>query len=471
MGEGFQTTELEQGILVGFVHNLEQTVGAMAQMHSLDFFDQRHRTIFEVVKELFSREGKIDSLTVAAALAGAGMDPEEYAFLEHPKYQSQRGMDFKLARTYAEKLRTYSTNRLLCEKTEELRRAAEEGELKPEELIQLGQRSMEDVTEHFITGFGGVVQLQTSLVESMKTIEALCEGDEKPRDRIFTGFEDWDDEMGGLYPELIVFASRPYNGAKEFAMNLAHRVANKGKDEKLSVLYFLTNEDKITFTNKLLSMTARIDYKLIRGAANMQRRALNKLADAATDLVGLNLYIDDSPKLNLEKVIALSRHFKNKNLGLVVVDDVLGLRADVAYRTPHVLEGDNPRFYDDVTERLNVIAVGLDRLARELNVPVIAVTGCSSDVEKVKAAIPRLRHVTGPQFQQLGKTIVLFNRPRVYEEGDDNGFPSDNVYLRAFHRRGRSPSRNITVIYFPDMFRFDSVSNRSADRDDEDSLI
>jgi replicative DNA helicase len=431
--------EMEQGLLVGFVHSAKQTVGALVQADPRDFSDERHRNIYKVIQAMKTADGTIDITTVTGELTKIGMDPEEFAFLLHEKYEKQREMDFELAKTYLGKLRQYAVSRLMADAMDDVRKAALTGKEKPEDLIAKVTGSLDEAAELAIVGFGGTRPLLDGIKEVMTRIEERWESGRRPDlfDHLRTTYADLDSVIGGLYPELICFAGRPDMGASEFAMNIAYNLTNvMGK----TVLYFLTNLPKTTFVERLVCLASKQPYPELRDGKIDQEKMTNMLGSIG-QMVGNNLYIDASPKLSLEKVIEVSRFMKRRNVDLVIVDDVLRLNATVAYQRPDVLSGDTT-YTDAMNERLNVIAYGLDRLAHDLKVPVIAVTGCSSEAERTKAGFPRLRHVVGPALQKLANTVLLF------------------------HKRGPSPTAR-QLFYRGDIYKFDDLSSRMKEEEDE----
>ena len=221
-----------------------------------------------------------------------------------------------------------------------------------------------------------------------------------------TGFYELDNMTSGLQKsDLVILAARPSMGKTAFALNIAQNVAIKAK---IPVAIFSLEMSKEQLVQRMLCSEAEVDTQKIR-TGNMQRKDWDKLANAMSEISDAPLYIDDSAGCTLTDIRAKCRRLamEEKNLGLVVIDYL------------QLMEGVGR---EDRIQQISAISRGLKTLARELDVPVIALSQLSRAVEQRKDRRPMLSDLRESGAIEQDADIVMFiYRDDYYnrEEGDD----------------------------------------------------
>ena len=221
-----------------------------------------------------------------------------------------------------------------------------------------------------------------------------------------TGFYELDNMTSGLQrSDLIILAARPSMGKTAFALNIAQNVAIKAK---IPVAIFSLEMSKEQLVQRLLCSEAEVDSQKMR-TGNMQRKDWDKLATSMSDISDAPIYIDDSAGCTLTDIRAKCRRLamEEKNLGLVVIDYL------------QLMEGVGR---EDRIQQISAISRGLKTLARELDVPVIALSQLSRAVEQRKDRRPMLSDLRESGAIEQDADIVMFiYRDDYYnrEEGDD----------------------------------------------------
>ena len=221
-----------------------------------------------------------------------------------------------------------------------------------------------------------------------------------------TGFYELDNMTSGLQKsDLIILAARPSMGKTAFALNIAQNVAIKSK---IPVAIFSLEMSKEQLVQRLLCSEAEVDSQKMR-TGNMQRKDWDKLATSMSDISDAPIYIDDSAGCTLTDIRAKCRRLamEEKNLGLVVIDYL------------QLMEGVGR---EDRIQQISAISRGLKTLARELDVPVIALSQLSRAVEQRKDRRPMLSDLRESGAIEQDADIVMFiYRDDYYnrEEGDD----------------------------------------------------
>ena len=258
-----------------------------------------------------------------------------------------------------------------------------------------------------------------------------------------TGFYELDNMTSGLQKsDLVILAARPSMGKTAFALNIAQNVAIKAK---IPVAIFSLEMSKEQLVQRMLCSEAEVDTQKIR-TGNMQRKDWDKLANAMSEISDAPLYIDDSAGCTLTDIRAKCRRLamEEKNLGLVVIDYL------------QLMEGVGR---EDRIQQISAISRGLKTLARELDVPVIALSQLSRAVEQRKDRRPMLSDLRESGAIEQDADIVMFiYRDDYYnrEEGDDapkaTGKEGKSEIIIAKQRNG--PVGNFELLFQGNITKF-----------------
>lgn len=233
-----------------------------------------------------------------------------------------------------------------------------------------------------------------------------------------TGFYELDNMTSGLQrSDLIILAARPSMGKTAFALNIAQNVAIRAK---IPIAIFSLEMSKEQLVQRMLCSEAEVDSQKIR-TGNMQRKDWDKLANAMSDISEAPIYIDDSGGCTLTDVRAKCRRLKmeEKNLGLIVIDYL------------QLMEGSGK---EERIQQISAISRGLKTLARELDVPVIALSQLSRAVEQRKDRRPMLSDLRESGAIEQDADIVMF----IYRDDYYNREDGDDDAPKATGKEGKS---------------------------------
>jgi replicative DNA helicase len=253
-----------------------------------------------------------------------------------------------------------------------------------------------------------------------------------------TGYIDLDDKTAGLQnSELIIIAARPSVGKTAFALNLVRHIA---VEEAQPVFFVSLEQSRIELAERLLCCQARVDsHKLRKG--HLSADDIQKLSEAGEVLRPAKLWIDDSPGQGMLRIAANARRLKLRHkIGLVVIDYL------------QLIEPDNRR--DSRQEQVANISRRLKFLARELQIPVVALAQVNRSSEDRQDHRPRLADLReSGSIEQDADTVMLLHRPEMYEPGQHEGTVE---VLIAKQRNG--PTGEITLTYIKQFMRFENFA-------------
>ena len=327
------------------------------------FYRQAHQRIFEVIEDLFSRGEPVDPITVCEELANrASLEAVGGRAFIHSLVTAVPAATN--ARYYAEIVRENYYLRSLIKVGGEITEMGYRREQPPVELIDRAEQMVFDISESRVVGeFEPIGELITESFAELERI--MSEGHRTVGCQ--TGFRDLDAIISGFQPSnLVILAARPSMGKTAFALNIARNVA---VDQGKGVAIFSLEMSKMEVVNRMMCSEARVDsWRVRRGI--LQPQEWSQLAAACTPLHTAPIFIDDSASLNLMEIRAKARRLKakEKNLGLIIVDYLQLMMGDTGA--------------ENRQQEISRISRGLKILARELEVPVLALSQLSRQVEQ-----------------------------------------------------------------------------------------
>jgi replicative DNA helicase len=280
-----------------------------------------------------------------------------------------------------------------------------------------------------------LVSLEQILTESFDRIEELHRDQTKLRG-IPTGYRDLDTKTAGLQrSDLIILAARPAMGKSTLALNLAYNVATLAKQ---SVLVFSLEMSKEQLVDRMLADAAGVNMWNIR-TGNLTDDDFEKLSTAMGEMAEAPIYIDDTPGVSvLEMRTKARRQAHSHPLGLIIVDYLQLVTA-------------SNRHGDNRVQEVSEISRGLKLIARELNVPVVALSQLSRSVESRSPQIPQLADLRESGSIEQDADIVMFlYREDYYKPETDRQHITDLILAK--HRNG--PTGRIELYFHPERLKF-----------------
>jgi len=390
-----------------------------------DFYADAHQKIFQTIVEHHSINGQAVDLVILAEqlrLRGWFEDAGGYAYLASLWDAAPTAAN---AEYYARIVRDKSLVRGLIEAGTSILTTAYNQNAPAEQLIE---EAAGTIFEMASKGLGGsLTTLEEAITETYERIDKRSTGDGTSQAGLNMGFADLTELTAGLHNgELIIIAARPSVGKTAFSLALTRNVL---LIERVPVFYVSLEQSRVELAERMLCAHARVDTHRLR-KGTLTADDMSRLVDAGNDLRSTQLYIDDSPQQGMLRIAANARRLKyQKNIRLIVIDYL------------QLIEPENRR--DPRHEQVAQISRRLKFLARELNVPVIALAQVNRASEDRQDHRPRLSDLReSGSIEQDADTVLMLHRPDRYEPGQHEGIIEVIV---AKQRNG--PTGEVTLAY------------------------
>ncbi|MDO9628400.1 MAG: replicative DNA helicase [Acholeplasmataceae bacterium] len=437
--------EAEQSVLGTIFLDPKEIVSVVDQLNNEDFFEQAHQLIFEAMKELHNNTMKIDYTSVAAKLE-EGQNLQKAGGMKYLLALSETVPSTKHLETYVELVRDGSMKRQVIQLASEILETGYSGDMDANEYLTLAEESI----------FALAQKRKTSeFSELADVIREVKEKTEKNRDKkggitgLRTGFSNLDQLTAGLQPEeLIILAARPSMGKSAFAMNLALNVAKRNKDGQAGVAIFSLEMSNEQLAARMLSSESNIENNKIK-TGHLTSREWQFLEGGMQSLSKLHISFDDSAAVSVADIRAKCRKLSQEGkLDFVVIDYL------------QLIKGDDRS--GNRQEEVAKISRSLKQMARELKIPILALSQLSREVEKREDKRPVLADLRESGSIEQDADIVMFlYRNDYYVHNPENKTGEVELSI-AKNRQGMAGIRL--------GFRFDTEFSRftaQSDRDDD----
>jgi replicative DNA helicase len=400
-----QSLEAEESVLGGILLDNAALDRVVESVRADDFYREAHRKIFRAMLALSERNEPADLITLAEALRARG-ELDEVGGGSYLAELADRVPTAANIAHYARIVRDRAILRgLISAATEIATRGYDPGN-NVGDLLDRAEQLIFGISERQIRP--AFVRMQDIVVESIKTIERLYEQKQSVTG-VPTGFVDLDRLTSGLQPsDLVIVAGRPSMGKTAFCLNIAEHAALRANT---GVAIFSLEMAKEQLAMRMLCSNARVDLARVR-TGQLRGHEFQDLAMSAGRLADAPIFIDDTPALSVLELRAKARRLKrdaNARLGLIMVDYLQLMRSS---------EGKDSR-----EQEISEISRSLKALAKELSLPVIALSQLNRQVESRHPPIPRLADLReSGAIEQDADVIAFIYREEVYvEESDKKG--------------------------------------------------
>ncbi len=433
------STEAEEAIIGGILLDNEAINLVMERVVPDDFYRATHRAIYTAMVRLTDRREPIDVVTLTSELKNLGL------------YEESGGMDSlsRLATSvpsaanvgyYARVVKEMSVRRkIIHESSNSIENAFNiEGDFV--EFLDKTETGILKVADQRIQQsfwrVGDIVQ------DSIKTIEHLYDKQEAITG-VPTGYAQLDKITAGLQPsDLIILAARPAMGKTSLALSIAQWI---GIHNRIPVAIFSLEMSKEQLVLRMLCSEARVENSKVR-TGHLVDRDFPKLVDAASKLADAPIFIDDTPALSVGEVRAKSRRLHRESpLGLVVVDYLQLMKS--------------PAYSKNREQEISDISRSLKALAKELSVPVIALSQLNRSVESRTDKRPLMSDLReSGAIEQDADIITFIYRDEVYNEASPDKGVAEIIIAK--HRSG--PTGTVRLAFAPEFTRFDNLDERAS---------
>ena len=432
--------DAEMSLLGAILIDEEVLTDVMDKVKAEDFYEKRHQRIFAAILRLFEMHRPIDLLTLSDELEKKD-DLETVGGSSYLNELTNYVPTAANAATYAELVAQRAVRRRLIKASTDIADLAYQDDSDTQEILERAEAELFSVSDTSLKQ--DLVSLEQILTESFDRMEELHRDRGKIRG-VRTGWRDLDNMTAGLQrSDLIILAARPAMGKTTLVTNLAYNVAAK---EHQSVLFFSLEMSKEQLVDRMLADAAGVDAWNIR-TGNLSDDDFEKLSTAMGEMAEAPIYIDDTPGLTvLEMRTKARRQAHIHPLGLIIVDYL------------QLMQGRSRGGEFNRVQEVSEISRGLKLIARELNVPVIALSQLSRSVESRNPPIPQLADLRESGSIEQDADIVQFIYRPGYYNPDDVELQNITELHIAKHRNG--PTGKVELYFHPERLRFMSLEKR-----------
>lgn len=433
-----QDIEAEKSLLGAILLSDTSFPDILERVSAKDFYDDKHEAIYQAMTTLYSNHRPIDLLTLTSELrsekklkeiGGAPYLTELTNFVPTAAH----------ATAYADIIAECSTRRRLIDAGSKIVETAYEDSSSVNDLLGGAEKELFKVTDKTIKS--DYTALEDLLVDAYDRIENLHKNSGSLRG-LKTGFKDLDKKTAGLQKgDLIIVGARPAMGKTTFAQNIAYNVATINKR---GVLFFSMEMAANEIVDRIISDVSGINnWKIQTG--NVTDDDFAKIGDALGEMGDVPLYIDDTSTMTvLELRNKARRAAHDHDIGLIIVDYLQLISGSDRYAGNRVQE---------VTE----ISRGLKQLARELEVPVIALAQLSRNVtgrDDPRPVLSDLRE--SGSIEQDADLVMMLHRVDYYHMNEE-GYEPTNITELLIQKHRHGSVGKIELYFHPELLRFMSL--------------
>ena len=355
--------EAEQSVIGSMIMDKDAIMIAVETVSTEDFYGSQYGILFETIRELYNEDKPVDIVTLQTRLREKNVQPE-LAGLEFIREIIAAVPTSANIRYYANIVKEKSMLRQLIKTNEEIAGICYTERETIDEVMNLAEKRIFSLTQS--RAAGDFVPINQVVVDAIEKIEAASKAGGSITG-IPTGFNDLDLQTAGMQPsDLILIAARPSMGKTAFVLNLAQHMALR---KNVTTAIFSLEMSKVQLVNRMLSLESKVDAQNLR-TGNLEDSDWERLIESAEIIGSSRLIIDDTPSISISELRSKCRKYKmNNDLGVVIID----------YLQLMTLGG---RAAESKQLEVSEISRSLKAVARELNVPVIALSQLSRAVEQ-----------------------------------------------------------------------------------------
>ena len=429
--------EAEQTVIGAMIMDREAVMTASETLLREDFYHQQYGVLFEAIVELFNEEKPVDVIVLQDRLREKDV-PAELSSLEFVGELVASVPTSANIKYYANIVKEKSMLRRLIKVNEEIANQCYLGRESVEEIMAETEKKIFNLLQN--RSSGDFVPIKTVVINALEKIE-LASKTMGNVTGIATGFIDLDYRMSGLQSsDLILIAARPSMGKTAFVLNIAQYVAFHSK---LCTAIFSLEMSKEQLVNRLFSLESRVDAQLLR-SGNLADSDWEKLIEGAGTIGRSSLIIDDTPGISISELRSKCRKYKlEHDLKLIIIDYL------------QLMSGSGRT--DSRQQEISDISRSLKGLARELNVPVIALSQLSRQVEQRPDHRPMLSDLReSGAIEQDADVVMFIYRDDYYNKDTDN----KNIAEIIIAKQRNGPIGTVNLVWLPQYTKFVSMEKR-----------
>lgn len=432
-----QSLPAEQSVVGAMINNKDAILTAMEILTKDDFYHGQYGLMFETIIELYNSGSPIDIVTLLEALKKKDA-PAEVA---SPQFIGDLSAAVPVSinvGSYAAIVKEKALLRQIIHINQEIENDCFSAEKSVDDILDETEAGFLSLLQK--RGVSDFVPIKDIVMNALNRIEAASKMEGNVTG-IATGFYDLDYRTAGLQPsDLVLIAARPSMGKTAFALNIAEHVAFH--DDKCVAIFSL-EMSKEQLVNRLFSLESRVDAQKLR-TGDLQANEWMQLMEGAGIVGQSKLIIDDTPSISVSQLRSKCRKYKQEqNLELVMID-YLGLMSSSGRA-------------DSKQQEISEISRALKALARELNVPVIALSQLNRNVEQREDKRPMLSDLRDSGAIEQDADVVMFiYRDDYYNKDSDRKGVSEIIIAKQ--RNG--PIGTVDLAWLPEYTKFANLERR-----------
>ena len=432
------SVDAEKSVIGSMLMDQDAVMAASEILIKDDFYGKQYGTLFDAMTQMYKEGKPVDLVTLQNKLKEMDVPPElsSVEFLKDILSQVFTSANVK---HYAGIVKEKSMLRNLIKVNEEIANKCYLQKEPLDEIINVTEKKIFNVVQS--QGGGDYVPIRDVVIEALEKIEAAAKNKGNVTG-IPTGFTDLDYQTAGLQPsDLVLVAARPSMGKTAFVLNIAEHMAFK---KGVTVAIFSLEMSKVQLVNRLLSLESKVSSQLMR-TGSLEDSDWERLIESAQIIGDSKLIIDDTPSISIQEMRSKCRKYKMEhNLGIIIIDYLQLMSAGAGNS-------------DSRQQQISDISRSLKALARELNVPVVALSQLSRAVEQRPDHRPMLSDLReSGAIEQDADVVMFIYRDDYYNKETDK----KNVAEIIIAKQRNGPVGTIELAWLPDYTKFGNMDRR-----------
>ena len=432
--------EAEQSVIGSMIMDREAVLVASEILTGEDFYQRQYGIVFEAMVELFNKDEPVDLVTLQNQLRAKDV-PEEVSSMEFVRDILNQVPTSANVKYYANIVAEKATLRRLIRLNDEINNLCYAGTEPMEEILEQTEKKVFDLVQR--RNAGDFVPIRQVVLNAIQKIETASRTKGNVTG-IATGFKDLDYQTSGFQPsDLILIAARPSMGKTAFVLNIAQYMAFRSH---VTVAIFSLEMSKEQLVNRLLSMESGVDAQKLR-TGQLNDQEWERLIESAGVIGRSNLIIDDTPGISVSELRSKCRKFKlEHDLSMIIIDYL------------QLMSGSGRT--DSRQQEISDISRSLKSLARELGVPVLALSQLSRAVEQRPDHRPMLSDLRESGAIEQDADVVMFLYRDDYYNHDSEKKGVSEVII-AKQRNG--PIGTVELAWLPEYTKFANLERSGRD--------
>lgn len=434
--------EAERSVIGSMLLEKEAIVVAAEIVHAEDFYQRQYGIMFEAIMELYNEGKPTDLVTLQNRLKAKDVPPEIYQ-VEFMRDLLDAVPISANIRYYAEIVYEKALLRRLIKVNEDIANRCYVGKDKTEDILEDTEKEIFRLLQNRNTS--DYVPIRDVVINVVNKIEQASKNKSSVTG-IPTGFYDLDWKTSGMQPsDLVLIAARPSMGKTAFVLNLAQNMAIR---HDYTTVIFSLEMSKEQLVNRMLSMESRVDSQKLR-TGNLDDNDWDQIVESSSIIANSKLIIDDTPGISIGELRSKCRKYKLEFDLKVVIIDYLQL-----------MSGSGTRASDNRQQEISEISRSLKALARELQVPVIALSQLSRACESRTDHRPMLSDLReSGAIEQDADVVMFLYRDEYYNKDSEQ----KNIAEVLIAKQRNGPIGTVELVWLPNYSKFANKEQTNPD--------